>query len=253
MKKHGIEADSRSPAKSLPHRRPAKGAPRVPQPLVGARFLLGVAHAWQLPDSGAPEIAVAGRSNAGKSSAINALARHARLAYASRTPGRTREINFFMLRSGALVADLPGYGYAAVTKSLKRDWQDSLWRYVTLRQNLVALILMVDARRGVTELDAAVLEAFAPSGRPVLILVTKADKLGTVAQREAQRSVDRDVLRLLPFGAPNVQAVLFSAVTRQGADAANAIIAAWLPSDAAPPGSDTRTGEDKERPRGQGE
>jgi len=230
MKKHAIVADSGSPAKAAPHRRTREATPGVPQPLVGARFLLGVAQASQLPAAGAPEIAFAGRSNAGKSSAINALANHARLAFASRTPGRTQQINLFTLRSGALVADLPGYGYAAVTKSLKRDWQEFLWQYLTTRQNLVALVLLVDSRLGVTDLDRVVLDAFVPSGRPVLVLATKADKLGTAAQRQALRNIEGALQEIFPRGAPDVRALLFSAVTRQGADAANELLASWLPA-----------------------
>ncbi len=148
--------------------------------------MIGAAQAAQLPAAGVPEIAFAGRSNAGKSSAINALAGRTRLAFASRTPGRTQQINLFELRGGrALVADLPGYGYAAVAKSVKRGWQDFLWHYVNTRASLVALVLVVDARHGLKELDIEVLADFVGSARPVLILATKADKLGTTAQREA--------------------------------------------------------------------
>ena len=203
-------------------------------------FLLGVAQAWQLPADGVSEVAFAGRSNAGKSSAINALATRSRLAFASRTPGRTQQINFFTLRCGALVADLPGYGYAAVTKSLKRDWQESLWEYLTTRQNLVALVVLVDSRLGLTDLDRVVLDAFVPSGRPVLILATKADKLGTAAQREAQRKIEASVQEAFPRGAPNVRTLLFSAVTRQGADEADATIASWLPARSEPAPAEKR-------------
>ena len=232
MKKHDIVADSGSPAKGAPHRRSREAAAGMPQPLVGASFLLGVAQASQLPAAGAPEVAFAGRSNAGKSSAINALANHSRLAFASRTPGRTQQINLFALRSGALVADLPGYGYAAVAKSLKRDWQEFLWEYLTTRQNLVALVLLVDSRLGLTDLDRVVLAAFVPSGRPVLVLATKADKLGTTAQREALRNITTSLQQAFPAGAANVTALLFSAVTRQGVDAVNALITAWVPAPA---------------------
>ncbi len=250
MKKHGIVADSRTPAKARARRPRREGTAGVPQPLVGAQFLLGVAHDWQLPAAGAPEIAFAGRSNAGKSSAINALARHSRLAYASRTPGRTQQINFFTLRHGGLVADLPGYGYAAVTKSLKRDWQDILWRYVTTRQNLIALTLLVDARRGLTDLDRALLDAFVPSGRPVLLLATKADKLGTTAQRVALAGIEAALSRAFPRGAANVRVLLFSAVTHEGVDAANETIASWLPAGDPPSSANDPA---KERPRNQGD
>ena len=128
--------------------------------------MIGAAQAAQLPADGVPEIAFAGRSNAGKSSAINALARRTRLAFASRTPGRTQQINLFELRGGgALVADLPGYGYAAVAKSVKRGWQDFLWHYVNTRASLVALVLVVDARHGLKDLDIDVLADFVPARR----------------------------------------------------------------------------------------
>jgi len=194
--------------------------------LVGAQFLLGVASEAQLPREGAPEIAFAGRSNAGKSSAINALAKHGRLAFASRTPGRTQQINMFTLRSGALVADLPGYGYAAVSKSVKRDWQAFLWQYVSTRNNLVALVLMVDARHGISDHDLPVLDAIVPTGRPVLILATKADKLGKSAQREALAAIVSAVGARYRHG--NVIVQLFSATTRQGVEEAEDVIDSWL-------------------------
>lgn len=233
VKKRDIVADSGRAAKGARHVGAKEKAPAGPRPLLGARFVLGVAQASQLPADGAAEVAFAGRSNAGKSSAINALANHGKLAFASRTPGRTQQINIFALRGGGLVADLPGYGYAAVTKSLKRDWQEFLWQYLTTRQNLVALVLLVDARLGLTEQDLTVLEAFAPSGRPVLILATKADKLGTAAQREALRKIEGEVTRAFPRGAPNVRTRLFSAVTKQGVAEADAAIADWVPAPAA--------------------
>lgn len=233
MKKRDIVTDTRPPAKAVP---------QPPHPLVGARFLTGAAEPAQLPAQGLPEVAFAGRSNAGKSSAINALANHGGLAFASRTPGRTQQINFFTLRSGALVADLPGYGYAAVAKSVKRSWQDFLWQYVSTRDNLVALVLLVDARHGLTDLDVAVLAQFVPSGRPVLILATKADKLGVAAQRESVASIAAALHAAFPLGASNVSVQAFSSTTRQGVAEAETTIASWLPALPA-----------KERPRGQGE
>src|SRR3954447_9454501 len=108
-------------------------------PLQNAEFLTTAAHDAQLPEPSQPEIAFAGRSNAGKSSAINALANRTRLAFTSKTPGRTQQINFFKLRVPGLLVDLPGYGYAAVPKELKRHWQDFLARYLATRQSLVGL------------------------------------------------------------------------------------------------------------------
>ena len=218
MKKHAIVTDAPGPAQAPLEKRP--------HPLVGARFLLGVASESQLPREGAPEIAFAGRSNAGKSSAINALANHGKLAFASRTPGRTQQINLFGLRSGAIVADLPGYGYAAVSKSVKRDWQAFLWQYVSTRQNLVALVLMVDARHGVSDHDWPVLDAIVPTGRPVLILATKADKLNKTEQREALGGIVSAVGARYRHG--NVKVQLFSATTRQGVEEAEETIHGWI-------------------------
>src|SRR5664279_316014 len=153
------------------------GRRRLMHPLQNAEFVMSVANDDQLPPPGAPEIAFAGRSNAGKSSAINALANRTRLAFTSKMPGRTQQINCFRLISGAPVADLPGYGYAAVPQDLKRHWQDFLGRYVATRQPLVRLVLIVDARHGVSQLDVNLLSSFLPSARPVLVLATKMDKL----------------------------------------------------------------------------
>jgi GTP-binding protein len=227
--KRTIVADSRRPAKT-----PA--SPRVParpQPLVGAQFVTGAAQASQLPPPGLPEIAFAGRSNTGKSSAINVLAARTRLAFASRTPGRTQQINLFALRGGALVVDLPGYGYAAVAKDVKRSWQDFLWDYLTTRPTLAALVLLVDARHGLKDPDRDVLAEFVPSGRPVLLLATKADKLNTTLQRAAMAGIKAEIERMFPLGAANVMVQLFSATTRRGVDEANAAIAAWVPEPVA--------------------
>lgn len=249
LKKHAIVTESRRPAKAAGAGRPDAAAPH---PLVGAQFLTGAAQAAQLPAPGVPEIAFAGRSNAGKSSAINALANRTRLAYASRTPGRTREINLFALRGGgALVADLPGYGYAAVAKAVKRGWQDFLWQYVTTRPSLVALVLVVDARHGLKDLDLAVLAEFVRTSRPVLILATKADKLGTAAQRAAVTTIAAQLRDAFPPAAPNVVVQPFSAATRLGVPEAETTIAAWIP-DGAWQNSDADRAA-KERPRGQGE
>jgi len=225
VKKRDIVTDSRRAAKAAPIPR----ADEPPHPLVGAQFVLGVASAAQLPAEGRPEIAFAGRSNSGKSSAINALANHSKLAFSSRTPGRTQQINIFALRSGVLVADLPGYGYAAVAKSVKRDWQEFLWHYVTTRNNLIALVMMADSRHGLNDSDFVVLDDFVPSGRPVLILATKADKLNKNAQREALAGIATQLRERFPLGAGNVTVQLFSATSKQGVAEAETTIASWLP------------------------
>ena len=212
--------------------RRAKAGPATddsgPHPLRGATFVIGAAAPAQLPMEGAPEIAFAGRSNAGKSSAINALALRTRLAFASRTPGRTQQINLFLLRSGALIADLPGYGYAAVAKNIKKVWQDFLWHYTTTRSTLVALVLVVDSRHGLKDTDLELLRGYVPSGRPVLILATKADKLTTAEQRRSLRDIETQIKVWFP-AMGNVLVQLFSSSTRQGVPEAERTIAQWLP------------------------
>ncbi len=197
---------------------------------MGARFVGAATTVSQLPPPGPAEIAFAGRSNAGKSSAINALARQRRLAYASRTPGRTREINFFALRTGARVVDLPGYGYAAVPRTLKREWQHLLWRYVTTRTTLVGLVLLVDARHRMSDLDYALLDGFVASARPVLLLATKADKLALASQREALTAIRVDIDERLGGHASNIIVQLFSATTGAGVEEADAILNRWIPA-----------------------
>jgi len=231
---------------------------RVPRVLVGATFVTGVASRAQLPPPGAAEIAFAGRSNAGKSSAINALANRTRLAYASRTPGRTQQINLFALRSGAIVADLPGYGYAAVAKDIKQVWQDFLWDYVSTRGTLIGLVLVVDSRHGLKPLDLVVLDGFVPSGRPVLVLATKSDKLNRAEQATSARSITRDLEARYPAHAASIVVVPFSATRRMGLIEADDVLAAWLglPPAGAPPASqigDTTREAAKKRPRDQGE
>ena len=234
---------------------------RVPRVLVGATFVTSVASRRQLPPPGTAEIAFAGRSNAGKSSAINALANRTRLAYASRTPGRTQQINLFALRSGAMVADLPGYGYAAVAKEVKRVWQDFLWDYVSTRDTLIGLVLVVDSRHGLKPLDFIVLDRFVPSGRPVLVLATKSDKLN---RAEQTRSVDAIRAQLRErFGAhlATLRVVAFSATRGTGLIEADDVLAEWVGLDssrakgARAPSQigDTSVALDEKRPRDQGE
>lgn len=199
-----------------------------PRSLLGARFLIAAAALEQLPLPGPPEVAFAGRSNAGKSSAINALAGRNRLAFASRTPGRTQQIVLFGLPSGAIVADLPGYGYAAVPKAVKREWQDVLARYVATRPTLVALALVVDARHGLKPLDFTMLDVFLPSGRPVMILATKSDKLSRTEAAQAAEGIRRQIAERYPAQRAQVAVVAFSATARIGLMEADAILGGWL-------------------------
>ena len=224
MSKLPIVSESAAAAKATA----AADARRPPLPLVGATFETGAAAPSQLPTDGAPEVAFAGRSNSGKSSAINALARQTRLAFASRTPGRTQLINLFRLRGGARIADLPGYGYAAVPRALKKDWQDFLWTYVTTRTALVGLVLVVDARHGLRTMDEQLLGGFLPSGRPVLILATKIDKLNQAERRAAVASIGNRLREVFPGHASAVGVVPFSVPSRLGIEEADAVIAPWI-------------------------
>jgi GTP-binding protein len=229
-----------------------------------ARFFTTVNHLRDLPRTTVPEIAFAGRSNAGKSTAINILCNQKGLAFASKTPGRTQHINFFSIGGAhvamhrhdpinmdelrCLVADLPGYGYAEVSGNAKLHWQRLLGDYVQQREQLAALVLMMDARRPFTDLDIQMLEWFAPTGKPIHCILTKADKLtrseATNTLRQAQAKLDSYVDEDgegFPF---TVQ--LFSALKRVGIEEATAKIEELaglndVPDDEAPddvPGDD---------------
>jgi GTP-binding protein len=226
-------------------------AQRAPHPLIGAEFVIAAAEPSQFPELGPAEIAFAGRSNAGKSSAINALAARNRLAFASRTPGRTQQIVFFRLRSGDYVADLPGYGYAAVPKEVKEIWQDFLWGYVTTRPTLVGLVAMVDSRRGLKSSDEALLDGFLGSGRPVLLLATKVDKLTATERRNALAGIHARLQSAYAPFASTVSVIAFSALRREGIAEAEAVIARWLQTPAL--AGSVAGSADEKRPRDQGE
>ncbi|MEN9865587.1 MAG: GTP-binding protein EngB [Pseudomonadota bacterium] len=204
-----------------------------------ARFFTTVNHLRDLPKTQVPEVAFAGRSNAGKSTAINILCNQKGLAFASKTPGRTQHINFFSVGGAhvaqhrkdptrvdeieALLVDLPGYGYAEVSGGAKWHWQELLGDYVQQRAQLAGLILIMDARRPFTELDVQMLEWFAPTGKPIHCILSKADKLNrndsTQALRQAQTILSSYVDEAGQPLAFSVQ--LFSALKRIGIDEAN--------------------------------
>jgi GTP-binding protein len=197
-------------------------------PIHHAEFLLTVANDEQLPPPGPPEIAFAGRSNAGKSSAINALANRSRLAFTSKTPGRTQQINFFCLRGGALLADLPGYGFAAVPKALKQHWQGFLARYVAARQSLVGLVLIVDARHGVSDLDRTLLSGILAERATRARARDQDRQARNAAQRAATRGIERDMANAFPVHASQIEVVGFSATRRIGIEQAEATLAGGL-------------------------
>ena len=197
-----------------------------------ARFLTTAAQLDQLPALDTPEIAFVGRSNAGKSTAINTLTQQTQLAFASRKPGRTQHINLFALgrqgQTDAVLADLPGYGYAAVPLADKLRWQRVMANYLVSRANLRAVVLMCDPRHGLKELDEALLDVIRPrveQGLKFLVLLTKADKLTRAEQAKA--------LSIARLQAGGGDVMLFSALKRQGVEPA----ALWLRAlvDAPPP------------------
>jgi GTP-binding protein len=199
--------------------------------LHGARFLTTASQLDQLPGGELPEIAFVGRSNAGKSTAINMLAQQRRLAFASRTPGRTQHINLFEVgpreQPQALLADLPGYGYAAVERSAKLRWQQVMADYLQLRRPLHGVVLMIDSRQGLTELDDRLLTLIAPRIRTgevrLLVLLTKADKLNRQQAQQALQAAEAS-LAALAGETSDVGVTLFSALSRQGvADVAEAL------------------------------
>jgi GTP-binding protein len=190
----------------------------------GATFYITAHHLTDLPPPLGPEIAFAGRSNAGKSSAINTLVDHNRLAFVSKTPGRTQQINFFSLRGGAFLVDLPGYGYAKVQRDLRAHWERLLSTYLQTRASLFGMVLIMDARHPLTALDCQMLNWFATTGKPVHVLLSKADKL---SRQEGRKTLHAVQARLREY-ADNYTAQLFSSLKKQGMENAEEIIGNWL-------------------------
>ena len=206
-----------------------------------ARFLTTASQLDQLPATELPEIAFVGRSNAGKSTAINMLTQQKRLAFASKTPGRTQHINLFELgprdAANALFADLPGYGYAAVARGAKLRWQKVMADYLEVRRSLAGVVLMVDARLGFTDLDRQLLEFIAPrignGAVRLLVLLTKADKLNRRDAAAALASAQQ-VLGEQTTGEADVGVALFSALKSVGVGDAAQTIHTWVREAAEP-------------------
>lgn len=200
-----------------------------------ARFRTTASQLDQLPVQELPEIAFVGRSNAGKSTAINTLAQHKRLAFASKTPGRTQHINLFDIgpkdAPDALFADLPGYGYAAVERSAKLRWQQVMADYLAIRRSLSGVVLMVDSRLGFTDLDRQLLAWVAPrvgSGEVrLLVLLTKSDKL-TRTQADAAVRDATETLAALSTDDADIGVTLFSALNKRGLDDAAVTLYHWV-------------------------
>ena len=190
-----------------------------------AKFFTTVNHLKDLPDTPA-EIAFVGRSNAGKSSAINTLTNHVRLAYVSKTPGRTQHINFFELENGNFMVDLPGYGYAQVPEAIRAHWVKLLGDYLQQRRQLIGLILIMDSRHPLKALDIQMLDFFHITGRPVHILLSKADKLSKNDQIKTLAAVKKSLKPYTERQKISVQ--LFSSLKMQGMDEVNQVVGSWF-------------------------
>lgn len=201
----------------------------MPGLLVTARFCRTVVAMRDAPPDALPEVAFVGRSNAGKSTAINLLCNRRRLAFFSRTPGRTQALNFFEVgpedAPSAYLVDTPGYGFAQTPLDVKRQWQGLIGPYLQKRRHLAGVVMMVDIRRGVGDLDRQLL-AFAPAHVPVLALLTKADKFTYSERLVARREVAAALAPLRPDG--SAESLLFSAPARMGIEEATEWVEARL-------------------------
>jgi GTP-binding protein len=193
----------------------------------GARFLTAATRIEQAPEDQGREVVFAGRSNAGKSSAINALCHQKALARTSKTPGRTQQLIFFALDEERRLVDLPGYGYARVSESIKLQWQAHMADFLERRQSITGLVIVMDIRHPLADYDRQIL-AWGLRGRlPVLLLLTKADKLGRGAARSAQHAVER-AARAQSGPDSVVQALVFSAEEKTGVESVQALLDQWL-------------------------
>jgi GTP-binding protein len=192
--------------------------------VLNAAFHVSVAKLRELPPDSLAEVAFAGRSNAGKSSAINTLCNHKRLAFVSKLPGRTQLLNYFRVEDSRFLVDLPGYGFAKAPKEQQRAWQDLIGGYLATRPQLAGLVVIMDIRHPLTDLDWALLEWFRPLGRPVHVLLSKSDKLsrGPAMQTLHKVKTDLDKAGLLA----SVQ--LFSSLKKVGVEEAEALVRGWL-------------------------
>ena len=183
-----------------------------------ATFLRAAARVADLPPPGPPEIAFVGRSNVGKSSAINALVGRRALARTSKTPGRTQTINFYALGEAARLVDLPGYGYARVPQSMRAQWRELVGAYLHSATTLAGIVVVMDARHPLTPLDVQLIDWLGE--RPLLAVLNKADKLSRTAQSASLSDVRRQLGRN--------SATLFSSVTRQGVEECRDLLEQWL-------------------------
>lgn len=205
-------------------------------PLDSARYVVSAHTLGQLPTDAGCEIAFAGRSNVGKSTAINVLARQRKLARTSRTPGRTQQLVVFALADGARIVDLPGYGYAQVSQALRAHWHEEIDAYLRTRRSLRGLVLIADIRHALTEFDRRMLAFCAAIAMPCLVLLSKADKLSRAQTRQRLREIETE----LAMNSWTASVVTFSAQDGTGVDAARGAVADLLaaprhgPAEASP-------------------
>ncbi|WP_448674316.1 ribosome biogenesis GTP-binding protein YihA/YsxC [Pseudoxanthomonas mexicana] len=194
-------------------------------PLNPAQYLLSAHTTRQLPADGGTEVAFAGRSNAGKSSALNALTHRNGLARVSKTPGRTQQLVFFQVQPERYLVDLPGYGYAKVPQELQAHWQAFIDQYFRTREALRGLVVVMDIRHPLKDYDRQMLGYAVQRGLPAHALLTKADKLGRGQQAQALQAVKKELFS--SFG-DTVGVQTFSAESKQGVEEARAVVAGWL-------------------------
>ena len=199
----------------------------APNPFARAQYLLAAHNYRQLPPDGGFEVAFAGRSNAGKSSALNALCQQNALARVSKTPGRTQQLVFFGLppHENKYLVDLPGYGYAKVPQDLQAHWQAFLEGYFGSRDALCGLVVVMDVRHPLKEYDRQMLGYAMRRGLPAHLILTKADKLGRGAAGNPLQAVRMELARSF---ADSVSVQLFSGESKQGVDELRAVVAGWL-------------------------
>lgn len=171
------------------------------------------------------EIAIVGRSNAGKSSLLNTLTNQNRLAYTSKTPGRTQHINYFEVKDGVHLVDLPGYGYAKVPEAIRNHWVGLLGDYLQFRKEIIGLVLIMDARHPLKDLDLQMIQFFSQTGKPLHIVLSKSDKLNNQEKVAVLRDVKKAVAE---YGFVNLSVQLFSSLKRVGIEELEIKLSDWL-------------------------
>jgi len=206
-----------------------------------ARFITSAPDIRHLPADEGLEVAFAGRSNAGKSSALNALTRQKSLARTSKTPGRTQQINVFSLDDERRLIDLPGYGFAKVPLAMKHKWQEALSEYLQKRQCLRGLVVLMDIRHPLKDLDQELIHWAVSSDLPVLVVLTKADKLNSGARKATLMKIQE----ALPGFNGDVQAITFSSLNKSGLPDLERVLQGWftLPTDEANDAADPSAAE----------